>query len=240
MSKLIDILKKNCSKDDIKIFALIFMGCDHTALYLANAGAELGIFYFFCRCFGRLAFPMFAFCLVDGYLQTSSRKKYLTRLIVWAFISEIPYNLFISGKVIDWTNKNVLFTYVIGFLLIDILRWLVNPTFWKYACCIVAFMVSAQLLGVDYGALGILLIALYYIWPVTEKKNWGFYILIAGLFVFAFGCMSIFIIPAFYYLTFYDASDYRKTKRDYLVRIIFYVFYPLHMLIGYLFLLIVR
>ena len=49
---------------------------------------------------GRLAYPIFAFLLVEGYIHTCNLKKYLGRLLFWAIVSEIPFNLMYGGGLV--------------------------------------------------------------------------------------------------------------------------------------------
>ena len=91
------------------------------------------------RAIGRLAMPLFVFLLVEGFSYTRSRLKYLLRLLIFCFISEVPFDLafylrdaqIAGGSWYNHNGQNVFFTLTIGFaamLLIDcILRMRFTP-----------------------------------------------------------------------------------------------------------------
>ena len=65
-------------------------------------------------CAGRLAYPIFAFLLAEGYAHTSSFQRYASRLLFWAVVSEIPFNLMYSSQAIYPYHQNVLWTLLIA------------------------------------------------------------------------------------------------------------------------------
>lgn len=91
----------------LHIWAMLLMLCDHLQLTLLP---DLPVL----RCIGRLAFPLFAFMAVEGYLHTRSLKNYLLRLLMLAVISEIPFDLLVSGSVFDPMHQNVIWTIILG------------------------------------------------------------------------------------------------------------------------------
>jgi hypothetical protein len=114
------------SGSGLKILAVVSMLVDHLAVFvwrndpwamthLFQIGQRWVTPYFLMRSFGRLAFPLFAFLFVEGFIHTRSRKRYGLNLGVFALISEIPYNLVVSGT---WhcMGQNVFFTLFFGFL----------------------------------------------------------------------------------------------------------------------------
>ena len=70
------------------------------------------------NCVGRIAFPIFAFMTVEGYFHTHNMKKYLQRLLIFALLSEIPFNLMNEGTIVSPFHQNVIWTFLIALLMI--------------------------------------------------------------------------------------------------------------------------
>lgn len=103
------ILLPSLSGSALKVIAVISMVIDHSAYYLMEHETLL---YEVMRCFGRIAFPVFAFLIAEGFLHTRNRMKYFLQLLGFAIISEVPWYL-LNGA--DGTH-NVLFTLALGVL----------------------------------------------------------------------------------------------------------------------------
>lgn len=71
-----------------------------------------------CQAVSTCATPIFAFLLVEGYCHTSDLKKYLTRVAAMALGSEIPYNLAMSGKILDFSSRNPALGLVLALLML--------------------------------------------------------------------------------------------------------------------------
>jgi hypothetical protein len=69
-------------------------------------------------CLGRLAFPIFAFLLVEGYFHTKNLKKYMLRLLIGAIVSELPFDLAFYGRWFYPGHQNVLWTFLIALFLV--------------------------------------------------------------------------------------------------------------------------
>ena len=95
----------------LHIMAMAFMLCDHLWGTIVPGNDWL-------TCIGRITFPIFAFLIVEGYFHTSSLKKYMGRLLVFALVSEIPFNLAMGSRVFYPVHQNVLWSFLISLLLI--------------------------------------------------------------------------------------------------------------------------
>ena len=89
----------------LKYIAFISMSIDHfnkaiITPYLTGSG-PLVILTTIFDVFGRIAFPIFCFCIVEGFFKTKSRWSYLRNLLIFAAISEIPYDMFQSAVFIN-------------------------------------------------------------------------------------------------------------------------------------------
>lgn len=124
--------KKGLTSFSIKLIAVITMFIDHAAaiileryLYTLGMGSNdyfavehAGIFYtyVFLRAIGRIAFPIYIFLLVQGFGYTKNRLKYAIRLLAFALISEIPFNLAFGKSLWTFAYQNVFWTLFFGFL----------------------------------------------------------------------------------------------------------------------------
>lgn len=152
----------------LHILAMAFMFCDHLWATLAGDAWWLtGI--------GRLAFPMFAFFLVEGFFHTHDRKKYCMRLLLLAILSELPINLMYSGLLFYPFHQNVIWTLLTGFLCIwamDTLRKKCPVWLWIPAILLLSVVgyVLATLLMFDYYGEGVLTVIVFYLF---HGKNGG-------------------------------------------------------------------
>ena len=104
-------LKFSLSSNSLRCFALFFMLLDH--MYHTVGGG------LWLNCVGRLAFPIFAFQIAEGYRYTSNVKRYKKRLLLFALLSEIPFNWMLAAGPIYPFHQNVLFTLLLGLIAID-------------------------------------------------------------------------------------------------------------------------
>lgn len=140
--------KKGISGSTIKIIAIVAMLIDHVAAawitrilmvggmadlngqdleasrsFMANYGGLYALMMVM-RLIGRLGFPIFCFLLVEGFGKTRNRAKYAMRLGIFALISEVPFDLALTGSFWHLGYQNVYFTLLIGMLLLCSLDYL--------------------------------------------------------------------------------------------------------------------
>ena len=143
----------------LKVIALISMVIDHVALYLMEHGTVL---YETMRCIGRIAFPVFAFLIAEGFIHTISRYRYFFTLLGFAVISEIPWYL-LNGA--DGTH-NVMFTLALGVATLMVLENILQRSMILGFLWTLGMAGLASWLGVDYEWRGIIVIVIFYLFNV--------------------------------------------------------------------------
>ncbi len=192
------------------------------------------------RYIGRMAFPIYCFLLVEGFLYTRSVKKYALRLFLFALISEIPFDLAIAGQWWSLEYGNVFFTLLSGLLLIWALSYVEKfYEFWmeknwdsflgKLMVAIAGGFVAIVLGGfaeivlkADYGMAGVFAIAVMYLF--RQMRELGFILAILLLSVMSSNT-EILALLMLYPLMKYDGTRGKNIKY------VFYAFYPVHLLI---------
>jgi hypothetical protein len=203
-----EIEEKIEKNDFLKLVAVISMLIDH----IGYAFFPQQILF---RVIGRLAFPIFAFSIVNGYRYTRSFSKYSRRLLIFALIAQVPFMLFTRS-----TELNVLFTLL---LALHTLAMFEKRSFFMAFL----FMSIATLVPMDYGIYGIgFVLLLHY----TRKQKANFY-LSPMLFTLFYGLYRGSFLQIF---CLFSLPLMRKRTWRYkivLPKYFFYIFYPLHMLL---------
>lgn len=217
----------------LHIWAMLLMLCDHLQLTLLP---DLPIL----RCVGRLAFPLFAFMAVEGYLHTRSLKKYLLRLLMLAVISEIPFDLLVSGSVFDPMHQNVIWTIILGLCCIRAFEN-ISADLKKMlsAVVIIASLAAAIIARVDYSSAGVLTLLAFYAFRgntvrcrLMQLLSLAFInlALLGGIkFAFPYQALAVLSLPIIWL---YDGS---QGPHNGFIKAANYLFYPAHMLILALF-----
>lgn len=192
------------------------------------------------RIIGRLAFPLFAWFIAHGAYHTRDIKKYMLRLCILAFISQIPYTIFLKEVGITHFQLNVVFTLCSGLFTIFIFQK-IKSTPLKFIITLVIAVVTF-ITQADYGIIGVVSIVLFYIYQSNTKMMfWSQLVLYAVWVVFfpvfflkidsnslyffrgipyqLIGVMSITIIALY--------NKKKSRPQNYA----FYLLYPLHLLV---------
>ncbi|MBQ6875773.1 MAG: hypothetical protein IJN46_06025, partial [Lachnospiraceae bacterium] len=107
------------SADALKWIAMVTMFIDHLAYTSLNPyGPHYVEMYTVMRTIGRIAFPLYCFLLVEGFMHTGNYRRYVLRIGLFALLSEIPFDLALMDSVLEFRSNNVFFTLLAGLLLI--------------------------------------------------------------------------------------------------------------------------
>ncbi len=146
----------------LKIIACAAMLIDHI-------GAAWGITEF--RYIGRLAFPIFAFLLVNGFRHTRSTGKYMLRMAIFAVISEVPYDLLFSWKWVDFSRQNVFITLFLGLACIAMFDEAKKKSILLAMVPVAVCCAVAMALNCDYSYIGILTVMACHLFYGDDFKN---------------------------------------------------------------------
>lgn len=140
----------------LKLIALIFMFIDHAGKMCFPGMTEM-------RLLGRIAFPIYCWCLVVGASYTRSFPKYLGRIALIGIISQPLYMVALNHSLTEYNIFLTLFVALLG------LWGLREKKFFSHIWAPVIAIVLANLLGVDYGWKGVLLVFL--LWAVRDSRS---------------------------------------------------------------------
>ncbi len=242
-SPLVKIPFGGLTSNMLRILAMCFMICDH--LWAKVVPGNDWMTYV-----GRMTFPIFAFMISEGFIHTSNLKKYIFRLLGFAVVSEIPFNLFYGGSWFYPYHQNVMFTLLLGLLAIMLIdkarKEKTKKTIIKSVLLLIPICLGAFIGFPDYGFWGFLTVVMFYLfrdfpfaWLAQlvamvlmnlilfegqqvplELFGETHYIAIQGFAVFS-------LIPIWLY-------GGKKGKSSKIMQYGFYAFYPVHMILIYL------
>ena len=235
------VRKLDLSSASLHILAMALMLCDHMWATVIPGNEWL-------TCIGRLAFPIFAFLLVEGYFHTRSRKRYALRLLVAAVISEIPFNLMLGSTVFFPIHQNVIWTFLIGFGMMQLNELAKTKSIGVRVLVAIGTCLLGLVAGfaamVDYYGAGVLMVLAFYFF--RGKKWWHYLGQFAALFYLNVEMLTglgyelslfgeSFFLPqqAFALLALIPIWLYRGRQGPHSkpLQFLYYSFYPLHLLI---------
>lgn len=247
----------------LKWIAIITMLIDHIGASLIfsymfyhgisfREASFINFLYQLTRSIGRISFPIFIFLLIEGFSHTRSVLKYLSRMFLFAVISEVPFDLAFYRNPYYPNSQNVFLTLFLGLLVIygmDLIQKNVrltnknsleiNQISSNYfntqlpeKCLIILFstiilicgMALADLLHTDYSHAGILAITVAYL----LRKNRRLAFCMSCLMLILFSSSSeVFALLGLFPILAYNGTRGRQMKY------LFYFFYPVHLLVLY-------
>lgn len=189
-------------------FAVVFIKIIQRHSLAGYATGSLNTCYLAGRAIGRVSFILFCYLAVESFLHTRSRRNYLLRLGGFALISEIPFDLAFSDKIIDQNSQNVFFTLLIGIFVLTVWEWtgksirmlrkcrkkrdagwhMSNVIFVAVRVCVLPLgCAAAYYLNTDYRYMGVILILVFYFF---RESRIGIKAAAAGCVMF-FGTWSV-------------------------------------------------
>ncbi len=223
----------------LRLIAMGAMLCDHLWATVISGNLWMTMV-------GRIAFPIFAFLIVEGFFHTRNVQKYALRLLIFALLSELPFNLVQGG---DWFypfGQNVMWTLLLGLLCLDRLEKLrgqhIGPKAGlRMALAILGFALAATVTLTDYAGYGVLTVVVFYAFRGNSWRsrlgqlvglaliNW---VWVKGMTIpLAFGLELP--IQGFAVLALLPIWCYRGRQglHNRAAQLAFYAFYPVHLLI---------
>lgn len=226
----------------LKLIACITMLIDHFGAAIVPylpIPHMVGVYYT-CRIIGRIAFPIYCFLLVEGMRRTRNPKKYILRLGIGILLAEIPFDLLFEGG-FSWAYQSVMVTLTLGALMLFCMRKTEKK--WLKLLMVLPFAVLAELAKCDYGGWGIAMIAVFALLDSFTLKLLGVLFVSAampsaGITVFGvfFSC-ELAALLAMLPIGFYSRG---KLTYNRALQWGFYLFYPVHLLVLWMILLILR
>lgn len=174
---------------------------------------------------GRIAFPLFAFFLVEGFFKTGNRKKYLASLLIFGIISEIPFDMALSGVFFEPNSNNIMFTLALMLITIWIIDTLkekmqnMSKYIWyPFSFVIVGIMcIISMVTGLDYEYHAIMIGYLFYIF--YNKRVFAIFLGYLAIF------KEVWSLLGFSLILTYNGKRGKQNK------LFNYCFYPVHLLI---------
>lgn len=221
---------KGISQEALKLIACITMLADH-----------IGAVFFpgsFLRTIGRISFPIYCFLLTEGILHTRNRTRYGRRLLLGVLLAEIPFDLLFFGAW-NWGKQSVMLTLFLGFLYCAAVLHI--PTLAHRILLLLPFAYLGELLNVDYGGWGIVLIAMFMLTkdqPHSRIQQVIWLLLVSLVTSKATMMIGPIRVPrqAFSVAALIPIWAYNGSKRtgNVWIRRGFYLFYPVHLAVLYL------
>lgn len=198
----------------LKWIALLSMLIDHMGAVLFP---EIPIF----RIVGRMAFPIYAYLITEGFFYTHNIRNYMLRLGGLALISEIPFDLAFFGTPCYMGYQNVFFTLLIGLVVLYFYNRTTNKAL--QGLVLILGMIGSEILGTDYSSMGVALI-FFFFWG---RESMFVKTITTCCTILTWGS-SIYALLGLIPIGLHNHKEGPKMKAW------FYLFYPVHLLVLYM------
>lgn len=243
-----DKMKFGLTANVLKLIAIVSMTIDHVA-WTIFPGFSMHPVAIFMHILGRIACPVFCFFMVQGYIHTRNFKKYFTRILIFAVISHVPYVLssfnyvdaysLIPGYYGIFNQTSVLWGLACGLLLIKVddsnLKW-----FYKLILSVLICLISFP---ADWSCVAPLII--FFMWAYRDnfkKQMVAMVLMVVSYFIvymlalnIVYAVLQFGVVLAIPLLWLYNGKRGGSDKFNKFMKWFFYAYYPLHLLIIYIF-----
>ena len=208
---------KGLNSNQLKLLALITMTVDHIGVYLLPQ-------YPLLRIIGRLAFPIYAYCIAEGCAHTKNRGKYLLQMAGMALLCQLVY-FFAMGSLFQC----ILVTFTLSVLTVYAIDSGSSGKTAAVLCAVVLITVflpqwlSHTDFAVDYGLWGVLLPVAVYLAKQREQKLLCTAIFLC-LLALSYGGIQWLALLAVFPLALYNGQRGAPKLKG-----LFYWYYPLHL-----------
>lgn len=231
-------MKKVLNRDAVKYIAIFTMLLDHIGWTFLTFQTPLAQAF---HIVGRITAPVMCFFIAQGYQYTKDLKKYFIRLFVFALVSQIPWYL-MRDEAFLTLSFNMIFTLFLGLLAVFVVDRVQN----RFLCvlAVAAICILTSVLNFDWAIYAILWCVFFFVFRNDKSKMYlsfscvsVYYFLSIFLQYFSSGYplsnsfkQSVFTLGTFLAIPILEMYNGQKGRFK-SSKWIFYVFYPLHMLI---------
>lgn len=236
------------SRNTLKYIAMITMLIDHIGIMVTNTTLNIIMRYII----GRIAFLLFLFLFIDGFLRTKHYIRHLVDLLLFAIISEPFYDKYNYNKWLEFDDQNIMFTLFLNFMLLILLKKLLDSKIdllTKIGLILVSITAISFLCywcNFNYGIVGIVSCGIgYLLYQKSQNKlltmsfislcfcvEWLFGYLFDNNTAISAWQIIGWILPIFI-VYFYDKD--KPCKYSKIRKYSFYAFYPLHLCVLLIF-----
>ena len=230
------------NRNQIKYIAIVAMLLDHIAYVCSKTFQNYSWGFalsFVLRFFGRITAPTMCWFLVQGFVHTSSRKKYAIRLFIFAVISQIPYAL-LRSDVTFFAGLNVIYTLLVSFLML----WVLDSKLETFPKIVIVIALIALSMFGDWAIFAPVMVFFFYRFKDDRRRLLLFYSLASAMVVVAdilflilkqyYWWNELWQLGMFLFIPLYLSYNGEPGSRHPFHKWFFYCFYPAHLLVLYL------